>query len=250
MYYYAVSDKGAVKDVNQDSILIKKWKSEDDTVCVFGCICDGMGGLAAGEKASYTAALAYSRWFSDHISEIYQDVDQVKTSFSECSQIINQKIYSFGKENGFRLGTTVSAVLIIGNRYLTCNVGDSRVYRSFDKQFVQITKDNSYVQNEVDAGRMTKEEAETSEKNHLLTRCLGGYSVLEAVDFTSGEVIPGDKFVFCSDGARHVVTSREYAILFSKIQSKKDLVEQLPRVIEEIIRRGESDNISIGCIAI
>lgn len=250
MYYYAVSDKGSVKDVNQDSILIKKWKSEDGVACVLGCICDGMGGLSAGEKASYTAALMYSQWFAEKVPQVYQDMDAVKVSLAECSQAVNHKIYSFGKENGFQLGTTVSGVLIIGDQYLTFNVGDSRVYRSRKKQFIQITRDNSFVQDEIDAGRMTPEEAEKSGQNHLLTRCLGGYAVLEAVDFTTGQALHGDKFVFCSDGARHVVSLKEYSILFSNIHSKEDLVSKLPLVIEEIIRRGESDNISIGCIVI
>lgn len=250
MYYHAVSDKGSVKDVNQDSILIKKWRSEDDIACIFGCICDGMGGLSCGERASYTAARMYLAWFVDNIPNIYQDIDKIKVSFAEISQEINHKIFSFGKENKIRLGTTVSGILIVGDQYLTFNVGDSRVYRSFEKQFVQMTRDNSFVQDEIDAGRMTPEEAEKSGQDHLLTRCLGGYSTLEAVDFTTGQTTRGDKFVFCSDGARHVVSSKEYANLFSHIHSKEDLVEKLPQVIEEIIRRGESDNISIGCIAV
>lgn len=250
MYYYAVSDKGSVKEINQDSVLIRKLKTPDNTLCVIGCICDGLGGLSAGEMASCTAVSVYSEWFTNVLPAKADDFDKIKVSFAECSQILNEKIYSFGKNNGFRIGTTVSGILIIGEKYLTFNIGDSRVYLDTSEGFTQLTKDNSFVQQEIDAGRMSEEEAKESGRDHILMRCLGGTELLEAVDFTEGYIHPDDKFMFCSDGARHVVSDEEYHSLFSHVHSKEHLAVKLPQVISEIIKRGETDNISIGVIAI
>jgi len=248
MFYYAISDKGAVKETNQDSVLIRKLKTENGDTCVLGCICDGLGGLSAGETASCTAASQYGSWFIEAFPYFYPNTDTIKVSLAELSQQINRKIFSYGKENGFRVGTTVSGVLLMGTTYLTFNVGDSRVYRLRDGVFSQLTRDNSYVQDEMDAGRMTPEEAVASGKDHVLTRCLGGYEQLEAVDFTLGEIQPGDVYMFCSDGARHKVSEDEYRRFFSGIVSREELKERLPQVLTEIMNRGEEDNISIGCI--
>lgn len=248
MFYYAVSDKGAVKETNQDSVLIKKLKTEQGDTCVLGCVCDGLGGLSAGEMASCTAAMQYGEWFVTEFPHFYPDVNTIKVSLAELSQQINRRIYYYGKENAFRVGTTTSGVLLMGNTYLTFNVGDSRVYRCRDGNLSQLTKDNSFVQEEIDAGRMTQEEALKSGKDHVLTRCLGGFERLESVDFTVGEVLPGDIFMFCSDGGRHKISSEEYGRILSNVSSKENLKTLLPQVVSEVIRRGEEDNISIGCI--
>lgn len=243
-----ISDVGLTKKTNQDAIFCTSAQLDNHTA-VFGVICDGLGGLSHGEVASSNAIHTLHQWFQEVYPLIYKNWDEVKSSLADCLSTYNQRLYEFAQSHNIRIGTTISGVLILDDIYMTVNIGDSRVYCIRNQELLQLTKDHSFVQREMDEGRMTEEEASVDKRKNILTRCIGIELVVEA-DFTFGKILPQDCFFFCSDGARHLVTPDEFVQIFNNIKDKDDLKLRLAEVIRVNKVREERDNISIGCIYI
>ena len=203
------TDVGIKKSTNQDSALIMEAQSDIGNV-LLAVICDGMGGLAKGEVASAAVIQAFSRWFESELPDILGS-DSIKESvFSSWEKIVfnmNDKISQYGKAHAISLGTTVVAVLFVGEKYYIVNIGDCRVY-SIDDRVNQLTKDQTFVQREMDLGRMTYEEAMRSPQRNVLLQCIGASSYIEPAYYT-GDLRGGQIFMLCSDGFRHVITEQE-----------------------------------------
>lgn len=138
-------------------------------------VCDGMGGFAKGELASATVIRALNDWFANRLTYLvgsgFSD-DDVRREWTDLLKNQNEIIKAYGAGNGISLGTTIVAALFYGNRYIICNLGDSRAYR-LGNGIELITKDHSYVQRELDAGRMTEAEAEVSPQRSVILQCIG-----------------------------------------------------------------------------
>ncbi len=251
----AYSDIGTKKNVNQDALLIKQAKAKDIGNICMGVLCDGMGGLSCGEVASSAFVNRMDDWFktelpsllmlSDATEKLDTAIDEdfsskilkrVQGHWSSIVTQMNNKLRDYGAKNGMRLGTTVVAILILGDYYLTMNVGDSRAYKFNKKQLAQVSHDQSYVQQQVELGRMTEEEALHSDKKSMLLQCIGASEIVQP-EFFTGEVERNLHFMLCSDG------------LWRKLEAK-EIVEIAPqkngikRLTDLVISRGETDNIS------
>ncbi len=246
----AHTDVGIKKKTNQDSVLIQEASTDYGNV-LFAVVCDGMGGLAKGEVASSNVINGVSEWFTGEFADILytgMDPDSLRISLENFIYRMNEKIQKYGKLYRCSMGTTFVSLIIVGNNYYVMNVGDSRVYRIRDT-LQQITKDQTYVQREMDMGRMTPEQAAKDPQRNVLLQCIGAGSYI-APDFYVGEVTEGDCFLLCSDGFRHVITPEElYQYLNPYALTDEAKMKQTLEYYVDLNKyRREDDNISAALI--
>ncbi|MEE1165085.1 MAG: PP2C family serine/threonine-protein phosphatase, partial [Lachnospiraceae bacterium] len=171
------TDVGTRRKKNQDSMIVMEAQTGTGNI-LFAAVCDGMGGLDRGEAASAAMIHAFADWFEARLTYIARAVRdgtfQKETLREEWSSLIENTsrcIEDYGRERHICLGTTAVGILICGDRYYTLNVGDSRAYLLTDRIYL-LTKDQTYVQQELDAGRMTYEQSLTHPKRNLLLQCV------------------------------------------------------------------------------
>lgn len=240
------SDVGISKKINQDAAMVLQAKTETEQV-LFAVVCDGMGGLQKGELASATVIEGMKEWFENVFPSILNEkytFETIKNSWLEVLSELNTRIRKYGQRLQIDLGTTITALLLIEDAYYICNVGDSRIY-TIKQDVRQLTRDQSYVQREIDMGRMTEEEALQSNKRSILLQCIG---VEERVlpDFYSGEYKKDTNFLLCSDGFIHVITKEELFHSFNPAYNsdKEDMEQKNKYLIDVVKNRGETDNIT------
>jgi len=202
-------------------------------------VADGMGGHAAGEVASEMAVRIVQRELAPVRDLDGEDVVQmVATALKRANRVIHDRTLTETDKQG--MGTTVSALLLAGSRYLIGQVGDSRVYLLRDGSLTQLTKDHSYVQEQVDAGFLTPEQARYHPYSNVITRCVGAGHDVEP-DIYRGEARAGDLFLVASDGLTGMVDDRRLAQLLA---SRADPDRKVQSLIAEANGRGGLDNIT------
>ena len=241
------TDIGIRKKTNQDSALILEAETDIGHV-LLTVICDGMGGLAKGEVASSAVIRAFSQWFKNELPRILTLENPKSRIFSSWEKIVfacNDAVSAYGKKHGVTMGTTLIAVLFVKNAYYIINIGDSRAYRITNGMY-QLTKDQTFVQREMDMGRMTYEEALNSPQRNVLLQCVGASSIIEP-DFFSGEFAAGEVFMLGSGGFRHVMTENElYNNLNPKILKDEQTMKERAMLLTELNKqRMERDNITV-----
>lgn len=246
----AHTDVGIKKDTNQDSVLMKVARTDYGKV-LFAAICDGMGGLAKGELASATLVRMLSKWFEEEFPDLlYQglSLEDLKKSWGDLVYRANDKIGSYGRLSHVNLGTTMVALLIVGHVYYIVNVGDSRVYLLKD-ELVQITKDQTVIQREMDLGKLTWEEARRDPRRNVLLQCVGASEVI-VPDYYTGNVESGSIFLVCSDGFRHVLSQEEMYEYLSpyRLFNEQAMLESLVYLTDLDKYRQETDNISAALV--
>lgn len=243
----AKTDVGIRKKENQDSVLVKRGIYGEEQI-VLAVMCDGMGGLKKGEIASASLIRAFGGWFEKELPEILQSPsieNQLIFSWDQLIRRMNRKIREYGKKNGMQLGTTVTAMLFWEQEYYIAHVGDSRAYE-IREEILQLTKDQTLVQREVEQGILDKSSAEKDPRRSVLLQCVG---VMETVDpvYVKGRIKKDSVYLLCCDGFRHEITPGEIAQAFSPQRMRDEKV--MDQTSEEMIainkNRGESDNISV-----
>ncbi len=253
----AHTDIGIRKNTNQDSVLIKEASTDYGRVHL-SVICDGMGGLAKGEVASATLIRAFSRWFEEEFPFLLYkerkegkiDYNALQKSWNQLVDEINVKIAGYGETCHAPCGTTLAALLFVEGDYYIINVGDSRVYL-VNEGMKSLTKDQTFVQREVDEGRMTPEEAAVHPQKNVLLQCVGASPVV-VPDFYEGTYKEGDVFLLCSDGFRHVITPEEFSKILNRenLTTEQDMKEAATYCTELNKQRKENDNISVIIIKV
>ncbi len=241
------SDVGIKKQVNQDSICIKKALTNKGEI-LLAVLCDGMGGLSDGEIASATVVRSFADWFMQklplHLSN--QTIDSVSEDIRKHIVQWNRNIWEYGLEHHVQLGTTLTAMLILEDgSFFVVHVGDTRIYRVTQGEIFQITEDHSFVAREVKRGNMTKEEATMDPRRNVLLQCIGAQQQVEPDIFT-GRIQLKDTFLLCSDGLRHKMTDLEILDYISGIKQEDEraYLQVLQNMIAVNKERGETDNIS------
>jgi PPM family protein phosphatase len=202
-------------------------------------VADGMGGHAAGEVASEMAVQILQRELTDlHDLDSERAGERVMGALKRANKAIHDRTIAEVDKQG--MGTTVSVLVIAGTKYLIGQVGDSRVYLLRDGALRQLTKDHSYVQEQVDAGFLTPEQARYHPYSNVITRCVGASPEVEP-DIYSGEVRVGDLFLVASDGLTGMVDDRRLQQLLLARVAPERLVHLL---ISEANGRGGLDNIT------
>ena len=243
----AHTDIGIRKSTNQDSALVMEAETDVGRV-LLTVICDGMGGLAKGEVASSAVIREFSQWFEQQlpcILAIENPTDRIFSSWEKIALACNEKIFAYGKRHGVSMGTTLVAMLFIGEKYYIINIGDSRAYCLSDRLYL-LTKDQTFVQREMDMGRMTYEEAMNSPQRNVLLQCIGASNYIEP-DFFTGEVAANQVYMLCSDGFRHVISDAE---IFDNLNpaamtDEQAMLDREVYLTETVKSRQERDNITV-----
>jgi serine/threonine protein phosphatase PrpC len=202
-------------------------------------VADGMGGHAAGEIASEMAVDILRRELAGIYDLRLPEVTQkVADALRHANSAIFQRTITEVDKQG--MGTTASVLILAGDQYLIGQVGDSRVYLLRSGSLKQLTKDHSYVQEQVDAGFLTPEQARYHPYSNVITRCVGASDHVEPDTF-GGEVRPGDVFLVASDGLTGMVEDRRLQQLLLSAAAPARKVDAL---ISEANGRGGLDNIT------
>jgi protein phosphatase len=202
-------------------------------------VADGMGGHAAGEVASEMAVnnvardLGSLKGLGDE-----QIAERMRAAIRAANGAIFQRTLTEVDKRG--MGTTVTALVLHGARFLIGQVGDSRAYLLRDGTLVQITKDHSYVQEQVDAGYLTPEQARSHPYSNVITRCVGANNDV-APDLYAGTVKPKDLFLLASDGLTGMLEDAELAEVLGSGQAPE---EQVAELVDAANRSGGLDNIT------
>lgn len=202
-------------------------------------VADGMGGHAAGEVASEMAVELLAR----ELATIPDEDDRERQArIGDALRLANKNIHERTIEETEKhgMGTTVSALILKDGRYFIGQVGDSRVYLLREGELKQLTKDHSYVQEQVDAGVLTPEQARYHPYSNVITRCVGSASQVQP-DTLVGDVRDGDVFLLATDGLTGMVDDRRLFRLLSSRATPQRVVEAL---IAEANGRGGLDNIT------
>jgi len=240
------TDTGIRKKTNQDALLIKTAKTAKGRIGLF-IVCDGMGGLSQGELASATVIKGMSDWFETELPEItlsnYSETD-IQQKLADCVKALNRKILDYGEAANIKLGTTITALLIVYSKYYLLQIGDSRAYQIHDDLSL-LTKDQTLVARELERGNITEEQAKIDPRRNVLLQCVGASLELDPV-ISHGKVKEGDLFMLCTDGFYHEISEDEMFAslkpdLFSNEQQMKETVVGL---VELVKKRKETDNIT------
>lgn len=240
------TDIGIQKETNQDSILLMQAHTGVGQV-LLGVLCDGMGGLEKGEVASGNLVDRFRKWFCNELPVILEQADFSQALSKSWASLIreeNRRIAAYGALYHVSLGTTVTAVLLVGKSYYILNVGDCRVYLISNRIF-QLTKDQTLVQNEIDAGRLTLEQAMVDPRRNVLLQCVGASSQVHP-DFLAGTLQDGNRLLLCCDGFRHQISPEEiYLALNSQAApSQPEMKQALQYLVNLNKTRNEVDNIT------
>lgn len=209
------SNVGRTRESNQDSYLIKVASTTLGDVALVA-VADGMGGLESGELASAAVIRMLSDWFETKLPTALEAMESSVGGFESfvdgqwggLIQDMNMALIRHGMTEHMNLGTTLTAMLAIGGRYSIVHVGDTRAYELTSAETRQLTVDQTFVHREVEAGRLTPEEALTHPRRNVLLQCLG--STKEVVpDLVHGNLDRDAVYLLCSDGFRHVITATE-----------------------------------------
>lgn len=223
---------GRVRRSNEDTLRL------DEERGVF-LVADGMGGHAAGEVASEMAVQIVSRNLLPLASVTQAGAAEVVAqALQEANRAIYDRMLNEVDKQG--MGTTASVLVLSDAGYLIGQIGDSRIYLLRDGALTQITKDHSYVQEQVDAGLLTPEQARYHPYSNVITRCVGASEEVEA-DVYTGEVKVGDVFLVASDGLTGMVDDRRLQQLLLARSGPGRIVDSL---IAEANGRGGLDNIT------
>src|SRR5437016_5717282 len=253
---FARTDLGRTRDHNEDHFLVADLTRRDASLkpavrahevgergSLF-VVADGMGGAAAGEVASEMATeTIYEQMVHAWGSERELTPQRFAYRLREAVDTANRQIHSYaGAHPEHRgMGTTTTAVGVLGDRLFLSQVGDSRAYLIRQGQAVQLTKDQSLMQRLVEAGELTVEEAAKSESRNIILQALGPDARVK-VDLTHQEVRRGDILVLCSDGLSGSVKKEEIAEIATR---ERELQAVCDRLIALANERGGPDNITV-----
>lgn len=238
------SDRGMLRSNNEDAVFA-------DPVLGLVILADGMGGYQAGEVASDMAIRRLAEDFGGYARsclaaaggeapEVEAMAQQLVGEIVATNSAIFNLALSLPEYAG--MGTTLVLAWFYDNRMLVAHVGDSRLYRLRDGRLEQLTHDHSLVQEQLDSGMITPEEALHTESRGLLTRALGAEPGV-AVDIADHPVLPGDLILLCSDGLTEMLDDH---VIGELLHSGSD---NLAKLAEDLVRqandRGGRDNVSV-----
>ena len=232
------TDPGLTRQNNEDAVAL----DAQTGLCI---LADGMGGYNAGEIASGMACAfiksEMSRWLSQ--AGVNANSKEVRRAMEICVQNANHSIFNAANTNPqyTGMGTTLVVGVFQAGRLMLGHIGDSRCYRLRAGVFQQITKDHSLLQEQMDAGLITPEQALTSSNKNLVTRALGVEdSVL--LDVTEHRAEVGDVYLMCSDGLSDMVRDQPIADIMLGNATLEQMATQL---IAAANAGGGRDNISV-----
>jgi len=240
MESFYLTDKGLVRDHNEDSVIIVN--SPDG--CTLMAVADGMGGHSAGEVASSIAISYLGKRFSESFCKMSKTsaVEWIKLSVNEINSMIFK--YTEEHEEAKGMGTTLVLALITDEYILFGNIGDSSGYVMKDSKIHKVTHDHTLVNLLITAGELTEEEARNHPRKNILMNALGINDPIDIDIFDCSMQI--EKILLCSDGLTNMLTDEN----IEKVLNDDDLTleEKANKLIRKANNRGGNDNISVACM--
>jgi len=236
--FFSATDTGRARNNNEDSVAV-------DDASALVVLADGMGGYNAGEVASSMATAfiktELGRWLSE-ASEAATDAD-VRRAMDICVDNANRAIFNAANSNPqyAGMGTTLVVGVFRDGRLLMGHVGDSRAYRLRAGRLNQITHDHSLLQEQIDSGLITAEQAAFSANKNLVTRAVGVEDTV-LLETHLHDVLPGDTYLLCSDGLSDMLDDESIQQL---LVSAETLPEAAGALIDAANDAGGKDNISV-----
>jgi len=247
------TDVGQIREHNEDNFLIanltRRSRSlmetdRDQTVGERGTVlgvCDGMGGAAAGEVASQLAVdIIYEKLVQ---GDPPRDHNDLARSLVRAVEEAGIRIFSEARADRTRrgMGTTATIAALVDSRLFIAQVGDSRAYVLRQGRLVQVSRDQSLVNQLIEAGQLTEEEAETFEHNNIILQALGTAETVQ-VDLTFVDLRRGDVLLLCSDGLSGMIRADEIREVLATVPEPLDACRELT---ERANRAGGHDNITV-----
>jgi len=241
-----LTDVGLKRDGNEDSF------STDNALNLY-VVADGMGGHLAGEVASRMAVnminKSFRQWLDSGASEDTlfgvpdASLSRIANYILSSIRLANRVIYEMAIEHEhYRgMGTTVALVHVMPDLIISANVGDSRIYLIRNGQIERLSRDHTVVAEQVEMGIMTKQEAEHSPLQHVLTRNLGSSEETEAEIFEL-EPSENDRLVLCTDGLTDLISDEE---ILQMVQAENDPGALCQSFIDKALKRGGHDNTTV-----
>lgn len=255
---FALTDVGHTRDHNEDTYLVADLESAQPVEFqadamqklrpgphgALFLVADGMGGAASGELASSLASqtvldMLRSEWTSK--ASLHPEV--FAAALRDATTAANDRIHRHAKENPEHrgMGTTATIVGLLRDHLYLAQVGDSRAYLVRNSKAIQLTKDQSLMQRLVEAGELTEEEAELSERRNIILQALGPEAQI-SIDLTHQQLRRGDTLILCSDGLSGLVRADEIARIASESPSVDVLCH---RLVDRANEAGGTDNITV-----
>lgn len=236
--YYGMTDVGNIRKNNEDVFHI----NEADRYCL---VADGMGGAAAGEVASGIFADTAEMVFSGHDGKSVQNtINRVKATF----KLANDKILEYAKQNpgSHGMGCTAELMAFSENHFIIGHVGDSRTYRLKDRSLRRLTKDHSLVQDQLDNGLITPEEAQHHSMRNVILRAVGVNRMM-LLDILNGDVSSGDLFILCSDGLTDMIEENAIERVLSENIRLEEKAGSLVKMAKDA---GGKDNVTVLLVSV
>ena len=231
LYSTTVSDVGTVRANNQDSSFAGEH---------LAAICDGMGGHAGGDTASTIAIRSLAHIERDDVGHDVEAISKMmETSVMAAHDAIVGKARRERKLAG--MGTTVTALALVGQWWVLAHIGDSRAYLLRDGVLERMTQDHSYVQHLIDTGHITPDEAKNHPQRNVVMRVLGDFDIDPHPDVMVRRAHPTDRWLLCSDGLHGVL---EDSTIAEAMSSLSDQGECAQRLVSMALRAGSTDNVT------
>lgn len=232
------TDPGLMRDNNEDALAF-------DAATRLCILADGMGGYNAGEIASAMAVAFIKSEMGRWLSQAGQQANtrEVRLALEICVENANHSIFNAAHANPqyAGMGTTLVVGVFQGDRLLLGHVGDSRCYRLRGPAFQQITKDHSLLQEQIDAGLISPEQAQTSSIRNMITRALGVEDTVR-VEINEHRVEVGDTYLMCSDGLSDMLVDDDIGAILLGAEA---LGKKARRLVVAANEAGGRDNISV-----
>lgn len=256
VHVFGRTDVGRTREHNEDAFVVVDLSTDNPTLQpevrthtmgdkgTLFMVADGMGGAAAGEIASAMAVEAVlgemrASWIARKVTSSEAFVRAIKHATKAANEQINAYATNHPENRG--MGTTATVAGLFGDTLYLAQVGDSRAYLVRNGVARQITKDQSLIQKLIEAGELTEEEAEHSERRNIILQALGPEPTIK-VDLTHQVIRRGDTLVLCSDGLSGQVSKDEIAEI---VQDEPDLTAACKRLIDRANGAGGPDNITV-----
>ncbi|MBZ9794842.1 PP2C family protein-serine/threonine phosphatase [Mesorhizobium sp. ES1-4] len=229
---FGVSHKGCVRDHNEDNYLI-------EPLTGLWVVADGMGGHEAGEVASASIV--------DHLATIgiASSAPDLRARFEDRLSRANAEIRGISRSRGITIGSTFAALLAMEGRFACLWAGDSRIYLVRNGSIAQVSKDHTEVQELLDRGMISAEEALTWPRRNVITHAVG-VSDEVVIDFQQGELMPGDVFVLSTDGLTAHVSDAEIELVVKSVPTRI----ACEKLLEMVLARGGTDNVTVVLVRI
>lgn len=237
MRVFANSDVGKARDINEDFY----YASNSQDYLKLYILADGMGGYNGGEIASKLATISVKGYIESNFNKIEHTKEAIIELIKNAIEYANMVVYEKAKENEelSNMGTTIEVLVIYNNKLFIGHIGDSRIYRIRKNIIRKLTVDHSYVQELVNDGTITKEEAKNHPKKNMLMKALGCTPYVEP-DLTIKGFLKDDIVIMCSDGLTNMLNEEQiYNTVLQDINNTSNIL------INKANKFGGYDNITV-----